>query len=357
MSGPTTVVFLGTREHWLIIASGQVVDRGQGFPLAAEGSRVVGVIPASDVVVHHFALPKLTDAQARAAARLAVAENSVSPLATLHVAVGTESQGERTIVVLSALHMTEYLAEMAARGMDPESVIAAPLLLPRLDNGFVMADLGGETVIRGRDGAFLDDPALTPLLTDGQIRMFDAEETDAAIIAAVRNPEVDLRQGAFRLRRRWPLDHSRLRRIGYLAAACLTMTIVSPLVEIFHLNAKAGQIEARNNAVAQSLLPAGTVVVDPLAQLDERVRALGGAWGSFLHLTNAVAWAASNAPNVELGTMTFDAAGLHFNAHAALSAELAVFETRMVASGLIVTPSPSTAAGGRPATNYTVRAR
>lgn len=357
MSGPTTVVFLGTREHWLIIANGQIVDRGQGLPAAAQGSRVVGVVPASDVVVHHFALPKLTDAQAQAAARLAVAENSVSPLATLHVAVGAEAQGERTIVVLSALHMTQYLAELAARDMDPESVIAAPLILPRLDDGFVMADLGGATVIRGRDGAFLDDPALTPLLTDGQMRMFNAEETDAAIIAAVRNPEVDLRQGMFRLRRRWPVNRARLRRLGCLAAGCLILTIVSPLVELLDLNAAALQIEAHNNAVAQSLLPAGTVIVDPLAQLDERIRALGGASGSFLHLTNAVAWAASDAPNVELGTMSFDAVGLHFIAHAALPTELAVFETRMVASGLIVTPTPSKAMSGRPTTNYTVRAR
>jgi general secretion pathway protein L len=357
LSGSTTVVFLGEPEHWLIVANGEIVNRGQGFPLATEGSRVVGVVPASDVVVHQVALPKLTDPQARAAARLLVAENSVSPLSTLHVAVGAESQGERSIVALSTLHMAQYLVELASREMDPESVIAAPLILPRPDNGFVIGDLGGETVIRGRDAAFLDDPALTALLTDGQILTFDTAETDAAIIAAVRNPEVDLRQGAFRLRRRWAMNRIRLRRLGYLATGCLAMLIISPLVELSHVNAAARQIEAHNDAIAQSLLPADAPVVDPLAQLDERIRSLGGYRGGFLHLTNAVASAASNVPNVEVGTMSFDAAGLHFDAHAASPRELAVFETEMGAAGLIVTPSSHTTLEGRPATDYTVRAR
>ncbi|AYJ85674.1 hypothetical protein D3Y57_06450 [Sphingomonas paeninsulae] len=357
MTGRTVVIFMGQPTRWSSIADGRINGRGEGFPSPDEGTRIVGVIPASDVVVHQLVLPNLTDPQARGAARLAVAENSVSPIATLHVAVSASIDGERTVVVLDSGRIAGYLGELGARGIDPDAIIAAPLIVERPDIGFIVADLGWETIIRGRDGAFADDPVLTPLLTGGQIVTLDSGEIDAAIIAAAAAPEVDLRQGSFAPRRRWAVDAARFRRIGWLAAACLAMLIVSPIVQLVHLNGAARNIEARNVGVAQSVLPVGLVVADPLAQLDERLAAFGGAGGGFLPLADAVASAASAAANVEVGAMSFDTAGLHFSAHATTSAELALFETRMGALGLIVTPVRGVVGGDRPTSDYTVRAR
>jgi general secretion pathway protein L len=347
---------MGQPARWLSTADGRIIGRGEGFPLPDGGTRIVGVVPASDVVVHQLVLPNLTDAQARGAARLAVAENSVSPIATLHVAVSASIDGERTVVALDSDRMAGYLSELGAQGLEPDVIIAAPLILDRPDIGFVVADLGWETVIRGRDGAFADDPVLTPLLTGGQVVTLDSEEVDAAIIAAATAPEVDLRQGAFVPRRRWAVDASRFRRIGWLAAGCLVTLVVSPVVELVHLNAAARHIEARNIGVAQSVLPVGLVVVDPLAQLDEQLTAVGGAGGGFLSLTDAVASASASA-NVEVGVINFDGSGLYFSAHATTPAELALFETRMAAIGLIVTPVPGVVGGGRPTSDYTVRVR
>ncbi|CAN5303298.1 N/A [soil metagenome] len=358
MSDTVFVIFAGSAEHWLCIVDGRVIDRGTGFPSPDEGSRIVGVVPAGDVVIHQIALPDLTDAQARGAARLAVAENSASAIDTLHVAVGADLGGERTVVALDAVQMAEYVAAFTARGLDTDAIIAAPLILPRPEIGFVMADLGNETVIRGRDGAFGDDPVLTPLLTGGQIVTLDAEEVVAAIVAAVAVPEVDLRQGVFARRRRWAVDTARLRRIGWLAAACLATLLILPVAEILHLKAAASRVEAANMAIAQSVLPSGTVVADPLAQLDERLASLGGAGAGFVPLANAVASAARATANVELGRMTFDSdGGLHVSAHATGPAELAAFESRMAGAGLVVVAAPMVAGFGRPARDFTVRAR
>ncbi|WP_293879789.1 type II secretion system protein GspL [Sphingomonas sp.] len=358
MTASTCVVFVGHPPRWALIDDGLIVDRGDGFPNVGEGAGLVVVIPATDVVVHQLALPELTDAQARGAARIAVAENSVSPIATLHVAVSADIDGQRTVVVIDTLLMQDYLAAFVALDLDPDAVIAAPLVLPRPEVGFVTADIGGERLIRGRDGAFADDPVLTPLLTGGQMVTLDQGQADQALIAAVAAPEVDLRQGGFGRRRRWAVDAARLRRIGWLAAACLATLFVIPVVDLLHLNAAARRIELQNVAIALAALPPGTVVVDPLVQLDERLAAVGGAGGGFLPLAGAVVSAASKTADVELGTMNFDSeGGLRVNAHATGMADLAAFEARMVAAGLVVTPTPTVAGMGRPARDFVVRAR
>lgn len=356
MSTPTTVIFLDQPERWLKIEDGRIIERGEGFPAPAEGIRIVGIVPASNVIVHHLALSGLTDAQARAAARLAVAENSVSPIATLHVAIGAELDGERTVVALNAAQMTSALSAFTAHGIDPDAIIAAPLILRRPDVGFVIADLGRETIIRGRDDAFLDDPVLTPLLAGGSMVTLDAEATDAAIIAAAAAPEVDLRQGIFTRRRRWGVEAGRLRRIRWLITACVASLFILPVAELIRHNTAARDIEAHNVAVAASALPPGTVVTDPLAQLDERLAEVGGAGGGFLPLANAVASAAQATANVELGAITYDDSGLHVSAHATGLPELAAFENHMVASGLTVIPAPAVAAIGQPTRDFTVRA-
>jgi general secretion pathway protein L len=358
LSAPTIVLFMGQSDRWLTISDGKILARGDSVPPSDPTARFVGVVPASDVIVHQLALSGLTDAQARGAARLAVAENSVSPISALHVAVSGEIAGERTVVALNSLHMAAYLAAFTTRGIDPDAIIAAPLILRRPEVGFVIADLEHETIIRGRDGAFIDDPILTPLLTGGEILKLDGADLENAIIAAVANPEVDLRQGVFARRRRWAVDTQRLRRIGWLTAACLASLLVLPVVELIHLNAAARHIEAQNVLIAQSALPPGTIVNDPLAQLDARLAALGGAGGGFLPIVNAVAAAANATANVELGAMTFDSeGGLHVSAHATGLSELVAFETRMNAAGLLVVPVPVVGGVGRPSRDFTVRAR
>jgi len=353
----TLVLLPGDQGHWLRIVGSEVVDRGEGGPATKDDAdlRVVGVVPSSDVVVHHAALAGLTDAQARGAARLAVAESAMAPIESLHVAVGGEHDGERTIVAIDARAMTQALMALTERGFDPDAMIAAPLILPRPETGFVSADLGVEGVVRGRDTAFEDDAVLTPLLTRGDVVALDREEIEAAIVAAAANPEVDLRQGPFTKRRNWALDRARLRRIAWLAAACLVSLILIPLVTLIHLNTAAARVEAATLATAQGALPPGTAVLNPVAQLDERLAALGGGGGGFLPLAAVFGASAEGIANVELGAMTFEGDGsLRVSARSTNPTDLTTLETRLAAAG--VTVLPSAAGGAGPSRDITVRA-
>jgi general secretion pathway protein L len=251
------------------------------------------------------------------------------------------------------------LAALAEVEVDPDHLVAAPLLLTRPEVGFVRGDLGSEIVVRGQDTAFVDDPVLTPLLTgDKPLVTLDRSALEASLIAAIEFPEADLRQGVFAKRRRWPVDVARLRRYAVMALVIGALILTAQLVTIVRLNARASAIEANTVVEATALLPPGTMVTDAVLQSEARLAAMQGAGGGFEPLAAAVAAAVNATPAVELGSMVFDGeGGLRATVRAGSTADLDAVVTRLGASGLQVVPAPVVAGQGRPYRDITVRAQ
>lgn len=354
----TLALFLGSPLVWLRLRDGAVDDRGEGMVATEPGERVVAIVSGADVTVHKAALPDLTDAQARAAARLMVAEVSLASAEALHVAVGAPDEaGNRMVVAIDSDRMARLLNEAAIDGYDPDAVIAAPLLLPAMEEGYAKADLGAETVVRGPDSAFIDDPALTPLVTGGNETMIEDAALEAMIARAVEQPEVDLRQGPFARRRRLALDKGRLRRIAALAATLLGVVLAGQLVHIVRLDAATRAIEAENREVAARALPPGTTVNDPALQLREALAARRGPGGGVLPLSAAVAAAVQATPNVDLSALVFDGGGsLRATVRAATPADMAAFDLKLRGMGLAVAPGNVIIDQGRQVRDVTVSA-
>lgn len=354
----TLVFLLGDAPHWLRIEDDRVVARGEGFVRFPDpDARTVAVVPAHDVVVHYAELPELAEPQARAAARLLVAEQSASSIETLHVALG-RGNAERPIVAIATARMAAFLVDLAARGIDPDVVLAAPLLVARPDEGYVRATIGGEPIVRGRDSAFADDAVLQPLLTGGEVTTLDAREVDRQIITSVADPEVDLRQGVFAKRRRWGIDWKLVRRIGWLLLAVVTATLLLQIVQIVRLNNAANRLEANSAIAARAVLPPGATVNNALIQVQEQLASLRGPGGGFLPLAAAVATAANTTPDVELTSMIFDGGGtLRVTARAASPAALSTFDARLASGGLTSAPGPILVDQGRQIRDYTVSAK
>jgi general secretion pathway protein L len=355
----TLVLMLGDAPRWLRIADGAIVARGDGATLAEADDHVVAVVPAHDVAIHHADLPDLAEAQAQAAARLMIAEQSAAPAGSLHVAVGSANEaGDRPVVAIDRGRMAALLADMAVAGIDPDAVVAAPMLLARPETGFVRGDFGSETIVRGHDSAFADDPLLTPLLTGGAVTTLDRPTLERGLIDAVTNPEVDMRQGIFAKRRAWGLDWVRLRRIGWLALALAAVTLLFGIVQLVRLNMAADRIEASNIVVARAALPPGTNINNPLIQVQEQLNNLRGPGGGMLPLAAGVATAANATPNIELTSMIFDGGGtLRITARATSVADLTTFETRLAAAGLTSAAGPALVDQGRQIRDYTVSAK
>ncbi len=355
------VLFEGGR--WLRVMGDEIVSRGIDVadlvPLA-EGETVVAVMPAREVSVTAFDLPDLSDAQARAAARLAASETSLTPLDGLHVATGLpDATGQRSAVIATTGRVAETLRLLADLGIDPDHLLAAPMLLPRPDFGFVRGELDDEMIVRGRDGAFLDDPEVTPLIVgDSAVVTLDRSALEAALIAAVAVPEADLRHGIFARRRRWAVDVARVRRAAVLALVTGGLVLATQVVSIVRINTTAATIEAESRTAAAALLPPGSVVTDPATQAETRLASVAGAAGGFGPLAAVFAGVTSATPGVELGSLVFDGeTGLRATVRAMAPADLSAVEVKLAAAGLAPTAAPIVTNQGKAYRDIVVRAR
>ena len=214
----TTLLFLpagDTGYRWMRVGDAHVAAQGEGLP--DPDGETIAVAPADAVTLHWAELPSRSPAQASAAARLLVAEASASPLAELHVAVGDEGTADRPIAVVGAAAMREWLRMLADAGIDPVALIPAPMLILRPDTGYARAEIAGASVIRGTSSGFADEARLTELVTGGEApRTIDRAALEAAIVAAVASPPLDLRQGPFARRTRFAIDWALIRRLAVL---------------------------------------------------------------------------------------------------------------------------------------------
>jgi general secretion pathway protein L len=352
----TLVLMTGTAPGWLRISEGSIVAQGDGLTASESDDRVVAVLPAEAVTISHAELPDLSEPQAQAAARLMVAETSATPVEALHVAVGAANgAGVRPVVVIDRSRLTDVLAMLANAGHDPDSVLPAPMLVGRPDEGFVKADLGGQFIVRGRDHAFADDPVLTPLLAGEGVVTLDRSRVERELVLAVLTPEVDLRQGAFAKSRSWGLDKNRLKRIGWLALGVAALALLFSIFQLTRLSMAADRVVADNMVMARAALPPGTTVNNALVQVREQLNERRGPGGGLIPLASRVTAAVDATPNVELTSMIFDGGGtLRITARAPTVADLAAFEAKLAAVGLTSAAGATLVDQDRQVRDYTV---
>ena len=358
----TTLVVFDT-GRWVRIADGEIADRGDVVAAAlpsGEDETVVAIMPAREVTIRTLNLPALADLQANAAARIAMADESLVPIEALHVAAGpADEAGDRAVVAVEATRVTERLLDLAQHGLDPDRLLAAPLLLPIPEAGFVRATFDDETVVRGPGAAFLDDAMVTPIIAgEAPIVTLERDGAEAALIRSVEGAGADLRHGIFAKRRRLAIDLDRLRRLAATTLVLGLLVLAAQIVLIVRLNWTASNIEADNRIQAAAILPPGTVVTDPVLQAEARLAAMQGAGGGFTPLASAIASAINSSSNVELGSLVFDGTGgLRATVRGTSEADLSAVELRLAAAGLRATPGPLVANQGRPYRDITVYAR
>jgi general secretion pathway protein L len=253
-------------EGWLRLADGAVVARGPGLegvppladPQTGTALRVVAVVPGEAVALHWLEVPAgLAPAQAIAAGRLAAAEVSLQPIADMHVAVGGEGEGAlRPVAVVPALAMAGWLGKLQTAALDPDLMIPEPLLLRAPPEGFVRYERRGTPLYRGRSDAFSIEPELAELvLADAPVEDVPHEAFEGGLGAAITDPVINLRQGAFAKRRRWTIEWPLVRRLAALAAALLLVTLAIQIVQIFRYTFEADRLEAELSQVASVALP------------------------------------------------------------------------------------------------------
>jgi len=357
MTGASTLIlFLPSSADdisWLRLgAGGGIMARGAVAPPADdEPERTVAIAPADTITLHSAPLGGLAPAQARAAARLFVTENSIAPVEGLHVAVGEAAQGETDclVAVVDSRRMTGWLDRLAAMGHDPDAIIPAPLLLPRPDEGYVRAEIGGQPVMRGRDSGWADEPGLTGhLVGDAEPLSIAEAELGSAMAAAVTDPVLDLRQGAFARRRQWQMDWPVVRRLAWITAGIAAASLLIGLVSIARYSFGVDALNLRADNAARAGIPRGAPPGDPQRQLQDRLFGLQGGGLGFGNTAALVFGAVQATPNIELSSVDFTPDGMmRITVVAPGAPEADALRSRIEAAGLDAEASPFQADGGR----------
>ncbi len=287
--------------HWWQAHDGHIVGRGQDFSpptrlssqvlssqaLSAQASSpltdsddaapVVALVPAADTVIRVLDMGEMSAAQAEAAARYRAADLSIG--GDVFVAVRALPGGDTMQVLCATIaraRLSDHLAELALRGLDPDIIVPVGLLLPHSDQpmtatfGDLGADRLGQLVLP-------PDEALGALLLGGHAALsLDQDARDAAMLAALADPPLNLRQGEFARRSAlFALGPGQARTLAWLVGALLLISLAIPLIEIAKNYLGADLAGRRALASAQRLVPEATSAAQAEQLLDTRLAARG----------------------------------------------------------------------------------
>lgn len=328
--------------------------------LPPETPQLLGVAPASEVVAHHANLPDLTPRQAEAAARLLGVERSLSDPATLHVAVGAaEADGGRDIAVVSRVLMQHWLGGAAAAGVRFSAIVPSWALVPRgTIEGPVAAAPLGDALYRTADGALPAEPALLDALALKPAVEADSVDVDAALIAALTAPPLDLLSGDYAQRPRRSWDAAWIARAVRVAALILLLSIGIAIAQIVQYRRDTARLDAEAEAAAARVLRPAPALEVAVAQLDARLAALGRGSGRFSAPTSALVAALDRAPGVSVTTLGWRSDGtLSVNLAAPRVEEINAVLIALQGDGWAVTATPRTAPDGRATGDITIRGR
>ena len=297
--------------NWYRVDGEHIVRRGRGTqwlppePDADEPEpvrRAMLVLPPHATTLHWIATPGMTARQGAAAARLMALEASIGEAGGLHavVAANDDAEAPHVVAVTSQSAMEHWLQWCADHGVGAASFVPSALLLPSPESGFVRAPVGPVEVVRGSDTAFDGAEAVAPLIIGDQpVTQLPADMVDDALVLALSEPPLDLRQGSYAVRRPGLIDRARLVRMAVMIGGILLASLLISLITIIRLNAESARLDSQTVALARTIDPA---IADP-EQAEARMTALlagRGGRGGFTGMMAGVMTAMQVNPNVVL---------------------------------------------------------
>lgn len=252
---------------WYRVADERIVRRGRGLQWLPPGDtdeegpqigNAMLVLPPHATTLHWIATPGMTPRQGAAAARLMALEASIGDVDQLHAAIGESEDPEapHVVAVASQSSMTHWLEWAKDHGLAQASFVPSALLLPAPEDGFVRAPVGTTEVVRGSNTAFEDDGATAAfIIGDAPVTQVPADTIDDALLMALEEPPLDLRQGRYARRAPAMFDSARLRRIAIMIGGIALCSLIISILTIIRLNAEASRLDAQTVALAKTIDP------------------------------------------------------------------------------------------------------
>ncbi len=350
-TGATLIAFAdaaGVPQSWRLLSGGAVIGRGDDLsqlPDQQPWVRTVLAVPGTDVTLHWVDLAEnLTPVQAAAAARIRLADELPDAIGEVHVAAGRRENGLTAIAVAPAARMTAWLEGATLRGMEPDVILPAPMLLMPPGEGLVCYRSNeGPPDYRGTARAFSIEDELAPLvLGDTHVSEVGDDVREAGFGPALANPPINLRQGAFARRREFVVDAGRVRWLVTLGLILLIVSLLIQIATIMRTTWAADRYEAEAKEVRRT---AGA----PGAQARP---------ASYGLVASALFGALQEMPTAQLSQLTYQPDGsLRASLLADSQATIDALRGRIETRGVQAAGGPPTNLGGRAAGEITIRPR
>lgn len=338
---------------WMVMdASGNRIGATHTGSLAEAGPftggrRVRVCVPAADIVLLHANVPARTASKVLQAIPYAVEDQLAEDVESLHFALGERSTQGYLIAAVSRARMQQWLQGLAANGITPSELIPEVLAIPVRAHALVLVPDGTRVFARFPDGTGIAAGAnLLPLLIRQQLAQLpDAERCTTALIYTSDEPipaglenlarELDLKverqamhagalgvMGAVRLpaqainllqgefgHNSGPREYwQRWRIAALLLAGLIVVLIAQQIVSEIRLQRESARLQAEIATLFHQAMPDVTRMVDPQAQMQQRLDGLsGGADNSagLLSLLSAAGRSLQSQADVQLQALSY----------------------------------------------------
>lgn len=323
----------------------------------AEPAVCIALVAPEDCVVRHHRYDGLAERQAEAAARVDAMAASIEP-SRLHVAASATTD---TLVESGTIDLDRFsaaLARLQAAGIDPDQVWPFGLVIPDHETAN-RAQLGATAVIRSGPLILPDDAQLTALLIDGKtIRQLDDAELADCLRAALADPPVNLRSGAFAKKRQGTaLDHGKLRTAAMIGGIALLLSLLLAIASWFQARQAVQRENAAALAAARSVIASISSAEEAPARLERQLVARGSGKRSFGVAAAAVWQSLRQSEGASLRDLRFgEDRILSLTLVAASVDPINRVLTDLQAKGFKVTATPRQETNGTIAAAITVRA-
>ena len=355
--------------YWWHVKDGRVQAWGcDPDPLLASQARgpdaervevsVVALLPSHlTSIMGHEAISGANESQALAAATIAAIAQSLES-ENVHIASAMDAAGAVVTASVGRDILSAGLVHLQALDIDPDAIIATGWLLPVTGDDAVSADFGFDRVVRADSLIAVDDPALREFLfADRVIKPITGDAFDAMMVGASERCDLNFRSGPFAKKTQRAMDATQKRRLGWMAAALVAVSLAVPTVQWvqYHRAANAADDAALANAAAV----VGEQPDPDSAEraLDQRLIAENRGNIMFPVPASALYSALQRVPNVEMTRMVYGENGI---VSATLSAvrneDINPVLLALQEAGFIITATPRTDATGSAQADITVRA-
>lgn len=307
---------------WLLVdVLGNRIGRVQQGTLTdaaaqAHGRRLCVIVPGARISLFHVDIPTRNQQKVLQAVPFALEDRLAEDVELMHFALGARDEQGYRVAALKRTDITHWLEQLASADLEPDQLVPDMLALPVQNETLTAALDRGHILARFPDGSgFSAEESLAPLLAERFLAQVRATMTcDKAVIHAAdpeaaaslmsafgaleldvqtaslnddsllplfaatlhQKPAINLLQGEFGRRKGMSEHWQRWRVAIVLLAVFCVAGIVQQGVAYFELRHQAAQLDAQVLEEFHKALPDVHRVVDPRAQMQQRLSQLSG---------------------------------------------------------------------------------